>query len=117
MANPVSACSATYRRAVNKVAKAIKVQPNHTRFPSEDFEDIVSEIPDAMKSNAIGWYERGIKRGLRIATDLMANGEIYMSNNVVYAPPLIPVKTKVRFADSGWEVFKLNIDIEDIGFN
>jgi hypothetical protein len=64
----VGASSATYRTAVNKVAKAIKRKPRHTRYPSKDLDDIVRKIPGVLDQEIIKWYKLGVKRGMRKAT-------------------------------------------------
>jgi hypothetical protein len=94
----VGAASATYRKAVNGIADAIKTDPRHTKYPSDDFQDMLDEIPEAMREKALQWYERGIKRGMRVATDLMAEGEIYKEGDIVHAPNSMKVKSKIKMS-------------------
>lgn len=53
----VGAASATYRKAVNGIANAIKTDPRHTKYPSEDFQDMLDEIPEAMCERAFQWVQ------------------------------------------------------------
>lgn len=114
--SPVGAASATYRKAVNGIAEAIKTNPRHTKYPSEDFQDMIDEIPEAMREKALQWYERGIKRGMRKATDLMAEGVIYKEDDTVHAPNSIKVQTKVKMSGGEWEKYSVTLKAKDIGF-
>lgn len=114
--SPIGAASATYRKAVNGIAEAIKVDPRHTKHPSEDFQDMIDEIPEAIREKALQWYERGIKRGMRKATDLMAEGEIYREGDTVHAPNIMKVNTKIKMSGGEWEKYSVTIKAKDIGF-
>jgi hypothetical protein len=81
--SPVGAASATYRKAVNGIASAVGLPPSHSKYPSEDFEAALESIPDALKEKALEWYIRGIKQGMAKATDLMAEGTIYVQDGTV----------------------------------
>jgi len=113
----VGASSATYRKAVNNIAEAIKSDPKHSKYPSDDLSIMIDEIPDAMKAKAIEWYERGVKRGMAKATDLMLDGKIYMDNENVHAPDIIKVKTKIKMSGGDWERKDIIIKATDIGFD
>ncbi|CAJ3456006.1 Uncharacterised protein [Burkholderia pseudomallei] len=111
------ASSATYRKVVNALAeKVLDQDPRHTRYPSQDFELLLDEIPEAMKAKALEWYERGIKRGMARATDLMASGKITLENGTVYAPAEIQVRVKTKFRGEEWESREFTVDAEEIGF-
>ncbi|WP_263080163.1 hypothetical protein [Endozoicomonas sp. Mp262] len=115
--SPIAAASATYRKATNKIAEAAKLEPRHTANPSDDFLEIVEDMSDAMKTKALDWYERGIKRGMKKATDLMLDGKIYREENIVYAPEEIAVKARIKFSGGEWQPFQLNVKAKDIGFD
>lgn len=116
--SPVAASSATYRKAVNKIAEVLDKHPFHSKYPSLDFEQAIEDIPDAMKEKAIEWYIKGIKRGMAKATDLMASNEIYVENNTVYAPKKIEIKVKTKFSnDENWEPLTVTIKAKEIGFD
>ncbi|QQO55074.1 MAG: hypothetical protein N838_18735 [Thiohalocapsa sp. PB-PSB1] len=117
MANTlVGASSATYRTAVNKVAKAIKRKPRHTRYPSKDLDDIVRKIPGVLDQEIIKWYKLGVKRGMRKATDLMAENAIYKKGEAVYAPDDMMVKVRVRIAGKPWKKVEIHVKPKQIGF-
>jgi hypothetical protein len=59
---PVKASSATYRKAVNRIADALNQEPSHSKYPSLDFDAALESIPEALKEKAIEWYIRGISR-------------------------------------------------------
>jgi hypothetical protein len=112
----VGASSATYRTAVNKVAKAIKRKPRHTRYPSKDLDDIVRKIPGVLDQEIIKWYKLGVKRGMRKATDLMAENAIYKKGEAVYAPDDMMVKVRVRIAGKPWKKVEIHVKPKQIGF-
>ncbi len=96
---------------------ALDREPVHTRWPSQDFELLLDEIPEAMKAKALEWYERGIKRGLARATDLMGSGKITVKDGVVYAPSEIQVNVRTKFRGEEWESREFIVDTTDIGFD
>ena len=114
--SPISAASATYRKAVNGIAEALDQEPNHSRHPSLDFEAALEGIPDAIKQKAIEWYIRGIKRGMAKATDLMAEQKIYVREGTVYAPKTIKVKVRTKPSGSEWERQEIVVQAREIGF-
>jgi hypothetical protein len=105
----VGASSATYRTAVNKVAKAIKRK-------SKDLDDIVRKIPGVLDQEIIKWYKLGVKRGMRKATDLMAENAIYKKGEAVYAPDDMMVKVRVRIAGKPWKKVEIHVKPKQIGF-
>lgn len=74
-------------------------------------------IPEAMKEKALEWYLRGIKRGMKKATDLMLDGEIYMQEGTVFAPDIISIKVKTRFKDEEWRSREYEVLASEIGFD
>uniref|UniRef100_E6PQH2 Uncharacterized protein n=1 Tax=mine drainage metagenome TaxID=410659 RepID=E6PQH2_9ZZZZ len=114
--SPISAASATYRKAVNGIAEALDQEPNHSSRPSLDFEAALEGIPDAIKSRAIEWYIRGIKRGMAKATDLMAEQKIYVQEGTVYAPKTIKVKVRTKLSGGEWERQEIIVKSNEIGF-
>jgi hypothetical protein len=114
--SPVSASSATYRKAVNGIAEALDQEPSHSSRPSLDFEDALEGIPEAIKQKAIEWYVRGIKRGMAKATDLMAEQKIYVQDGTVYAPKKIKVKVRTKLSGGEWERREVVVQSHEIGF-
>lgn len=114
--SPVSASSATYRKAVNGIAEALDQEPNHSSDPSLDFESALESIPDAIKQRAIDWYIRGIKRGMAKATDLMAEQKIYVQDGTVYAPTKIKIKVRTKLSGGEWERREVVVESREIGF-
>ncbi len=114
--SPVAASSATYRKAVNSISNAIDTQHSHSKYPSQDLLDIVDEIPEAMKEKALEWYERGIKRGLSKATDMMAEGKIYKDGDFVVAPSVFNIKVRTKFKGDKWEQRTVVVEASEIGF-
>lgn len=110
------AASATYRKAVNEIADALGTDPTHTKYPSLDFDEAVDAIPEEMKKKALEWYERGIKRGMAHATDLMASGDISVSDGVVTAPATIKLKVRTKFKGEDWESRQVLVNCGEIGF-
>jgi hypothetical protein len=114
--SPAAAASATYRKAVNGIAEALDHEPAHSKYPSLDFEAALAGIPDEVKRKALEWYERGIRRGMAKATDLMAEGKIYLEQGTVYAPRKLKVRVRTRVGGGEWESHELSIKSQEIGF-
>lgn len=114
--SPISAASATYRKAVNGIAEALDQEPTHSSHPSLDFEIALEGIPEAIKSKAIEWYVRGIKRGMAKATDLMAEQKIYVQERTVYAPKTIKVKVRTKISGGEWARHEIIVKSNEIGF-
>jgi TPR repeat protein len=114
--NEIAVASATYTIANQKVAEALGKKAKHSGKPSLDLDEIVADIPEAMKEKALEWYERGIKRGMKKATDLMLAGEIHMQDGAVLAPKTITIKVRTRFKNEEWNSRKYIIKTSDIGF-
>lgn len=112
----VKAASATYRNAVNGIANALDQEPSHSKYPSLDLETALEGIPEAMKQQSIKWYILGIKRGMAKATDLMADGKIYIKDELVYAPPKIAIKVRTKHRDGEWERHSIDVRATEIGF-
>ena len=113
---PIAVSSATYRKAVNGIAEALDKDPEHSRYPSEDFQLALESIPEAMREKALEWYERGIRRGLSKATDLMADEIIYVKDGVVLAPKIIKVKVRTKMSGTDWVNHEFSIRSTEIGF-
>ncbi|WLV39299.1 hypothetical protein [Morganella morganii] len=113
----IGAVCATYRIAHKKVAVALGKEAQHTGSPKMDLDEIVADIPEAQKEKALEWYLRGIKRGMKKATDLMLEGEIYAEDGMVFAPDTMTVKVKTRFKNEEWSSREFKIEASDIGFD
>lgn len=111
-----AAASATYRKAVNRIAEVLDKDPDHSRYPSVDFDAAIESIPETMREKALEWYERGIRRGLSKATDLMADKTIYIEDGVVYAPKIIKVKVRTKMSGAEWAHHEFSIRSSEIGF-
>jgi hypothetical protein len=112
----IEASSATYRETTKEVAKKLKVDAEHSNYPSDDFKEIIEMIPEKIKERAVKWYKMGIKRGLTKATDMMLDGEIYKKGNTVYCPNSFEVRVKTKISGEQWVKRKFEIKAEDIGF-
>ena len=85
--------------------------------PSDFSEpDILDQLPEAIRALAMKWYERGIRRGLKKATDLMLEDQIFKEDGVLHAPNSIDISLKTRCGDEQWEHRQLTIQAEEIGF-
>lgn len=114
--SPIGAASATYRKVVNGIASAVGQKPTHSKFPSEDFEAALELIPEAFKEKALEWYIRGIKRGMAKATDLMAEGTIYVQDGAVIAPATMELKVRTKFRGDEWCRHEVEVQAKEIGF-
>ena len=101
----VTASAKTYRKAVKDLSFVLKQNPVHTTKPSQDFEDILNQVPSLQKDLAIKWYETGVKRGLTKAIELILANKIYFDKNgVLHAPKNIVIKVGLKF--SGFKKIK-----------
>lgn len=114
--SPIAAASATYRKAVNGIARTTNQKPNHTKYPSLDLEEALETIPEAIKQKAIEWYIRGIKRGMAKATDLMLEKKICLKDEILYSPENISMSVRTKFKGEDWQHHKISIKPHEIGF-
>lgn len=112
----IKASSATYRKATNMMAKQLRIDPEHTEYPSDDFKEMADLIPEKVREKALQWYKMGIKRGLAKATDMMLEGKISKRKNTVFCPSNFEVKVITKFAGEKWKSRKYTIRAKDIGF-
>ncbi len=92
---------------------------NNTRvyhLPHSHCANTLDTLPEMIKKIAMEWYEKGIQRGLKKATDMMAENAIYKENGVLHAPTSIQVCVKTRLNGESWEHRIIEITAEDIGF-
>lgn len=114
--NPIGVASATYRKASNAIAERLKVNPDHSEFPEEDFFRIVGLIDPNSTARAIKFYDIGVRRGLKQATDWFADGTIKYRDHSVVAPERLTVKSKIKFCGSKWRRHRVHVKTEDVGF-
>lgn len=112
----ISASSATYRKAVNRVAKVLRVEPDHTRYPSEDFEAIADLIDEKSKERALQWYRRGLRRGFEEACDAVVDGKLEFKDGTLYCPSEVVISVRVRFKDTARIEKEYLFTAEELGF-
>src|SRR5439155_13193198 len=108
----IKAACATYRKATNAVAERIKVRVVHTESPEEDFFRHVGLIEPKSRERAMKFYDLGVHRGMKQATDWFADRTIKYQDGNVVAPRTLKVKSKIRFSGSKWQPHKVNIKTE-----
>ncbi len=108
--------SATYRKVVNKISEKLNKDPEHSKYPSKDFELALDKMSEEMKRKALDWYEKGIKRGMAVATDMVADGIFYFKEDMLYSPKEIKVNVRIKFKGEERESKEFIIDPEEIGF-
>src|ERR1035437_8581358 len=99
----IAAASATYRKATNVVAQRLKVKADHTEFPKEDFFRHVGLIEPKSRARAMKFYDLGVRRGVKKATDWFADGTIKYQDHNVVAPATLTLKSKIKFSGSKWQ--------------
>ncbi|MFS2004154.1 hypothetical protein ACEN9F_11075 [Duganella sp. CT11-25] len=114
---PGGSASAAKRNAVKGLAAALGKTVQHTTKPNNDFDALLEEIPKELRKKALNWYERGIRRGMTIATDMMADGQITFDGEYVRAPNTINARVRTKFAKGDWEDHKFKIPAADLGFD
>jgi hypothetical protein len=114
--NPTAASSATYRKVVNKVSTALREPPNHSRYPSDDFEEVVELIDEKSKERAMQWYKRGIRRGFIEACDALLDGQLELKNGTLYCPSDVEISVRIKFRGEEWEMKKFEFSSQDLDF-
>lgn len=112
----IGAASATYRKVVNKVAQALRVDPNHTRYPSEDLESITDLIDEKSKERALQWYRRGLRRGFEEACDAIAEGKLELKNGSLYCPNEVVISVRIKFKDTPRVEKEFVFSADELGF-
>jgi hypothetical protein len=109
-----AAAPATYRKAVNKVAKSLRVEPTHTRYPSEDFELVAGLIDPKSRERALDWYRRGLCRGFREA---VVGGHLKVTNGVLTCiRKKVVIAVGVRFAGAKKKRKEFRFTANELGF-
>lgn len=114
--SPSTAASATYRKAVNTIAAALRIDPQHTRYPSEDLDIHAELIDEKSKERALEWYRRGLKRGFINACDAILEGDIEMKGNTLYSPKKVSISVRVKFKGEKWKDEEFIFSSDDLGF-
>ncbi len=100
--NPAGAASATYRKAVNKIADALQIEPLHTRYPSEDLDFHADQIDEESKNRALKMYRKGLRRGFINACDAILKGDLELKDKTLYAPKKVAISVKIKFKSEKW---------------
>lgn len=112
----VAGASAAKVNSAKRVAEVLGEDLVLTGKPNKDFENVVSKIPRLRDRAALKWYKLGVRRGLILGTDLVANGTIKQENGVLYAPKTIVANVRTRIAGGEWESRQLKFSASSIGF-
>ena len=110
------AASKTYRYAVNKLAETIGVEASHTRYPRDDFEDMLGQVDDQTVEKAIKWYKVGIRRGMTKVIELLLSQKLKSDGEIIIAPSVLSVKTFVRFKGHPRRICVCNVKATELGF-
>ena len=114
--NPGAVASATYRKAVNKISDALRINPQHTKYPSEDLETNSELIDGQSKERAMEWYRRGLRRGFINACDAILEGNLELKNSTLYSPEKIVISVRARFKGNKKQDKEFTFSSEELGF-
>jgi len=114
--DPAGASGATYRKVVNRVAKMLKEPPNHSKYPSDDFEAIADRIDEKARKRALEWYRRGIRRGFIEACDAMLDGQLKLKGSTLRCPSEVVISVRVKFRGEKWQKKQFTFSAEDLEF-
>jgi hypothetical protein len=119
----IVASSKTYRKATGMVADALGIDADYSGTPSRDFKKIVRQIQatpeiDESQLSAIAekYYRIGMRGGLRLATDLMAQGHFFIKGNKCYAEGNTTFERRLRMPDGERAQFEFDFSPDDLGF-
>lgn len=117
------ASSKTYRKVVDQLSEAIGWEPEHTKYPSEDFQNLVDAIvevadPHAVRRRLIAWYKKGIRRGYITACNALIrpDGELSLKDDTLFcnkAQVTVQVRMKI---DGEWTKKKFRFSSKDLEF-
>jgi len=116
MDQAAAGASKALRNATKKIGTKFKIPVKNSNRPSKDFDEILDEADEKAKDYALKWYERGVKRGLIKATDLMVEGKIYKDGDTVFCDAdQIDVNVKIKMNRDEFK-HSVSFRINDIGF-
>jgi hypothetical protein len=114
----IEAASKTYRKATTEVARRLlKSKPSHTKYPSEDFQEVLGLAEAKMEEKELEWYRRGLVRGLTKTTDWLLDGTISYKGDHLEAPQELEINVRIRLSGKGWESRQFTIKASEIGFD
>jgi hypothetical protein len=99
------------------VTETLRIPPNHTRYPSGDFETVTGLIDEKAKERALQWYERGIRRGFIEACDAFLDGQLELKAGTLYCPSKVVISVRVKFRGDDWQNRDFEFKAEDIDFS
>ena len=108
--------SATYRKAVNKIADALRIDPQHTRYPSEDLDIHADQIDEKSKERALKMYRKGLRRGFINACDAILEGDLELKKNILYAPKKVTISVRIKFKGKKWKTEEFEFSSDELGF-
>ena len=112
----VVVASKPYRKVVNKFAEALRVDPNHTQTPSEDFRDMLALMDQKSRERAVEWYRRGLRRGFDEATTAVAEGKIKFKDGTLVCPGKVVLTCKIRFRGLKPKAQEFEFTADELGF-
>lgn len=112
----IKAASATYRKATNAIADTIGVNPEHTGYPKEDFEEIINKLDGNLNEVALKFYRLGLRRGMIKATDMVVDGTLKYDKGILECPGDIEVKVKIKMPNEDIKKKKFTFKPKSIGF-
>ena len=143
MNSAAAASSATYRKVNNALADAVGVEPNHTQYPSGDFERLAKSSKKRMKSlekdlaNAnkrikalkkglakadkkrlLESYKEGLRRGYITACDSLINpdGELSLKGGELFCDSKhIKIRARMK-VDREWHVKTFDFHRKELEF-
>ena len=113
----IEAASATYRKATQAVADSIGIEAEHSKWPSEDFEQIIESLEGNTQKLALKFYRLGLRRGLIKATDWVVDGPLNYKAGTLYAPNELEVKIRVRLPNNVWKKKRFKFKHKELGFS
>jgi hypothetical protein len=88
---------------VNKIADALRIDPQHTRYPSEDLDVHADRIDEKSKDRALKMYRKGLRRGFINACDAILEGDLELKQNTLYALGRITISVRIKFKGEKWK--------------
>jgi hypothetical protein len=90
-----NAANATYRKLNAKLAKTLSAPVKHSKYPSDDFNDLLMQIDAKSRARALRLYKKGIRLGFDRATTDVVNGKLRFDGQQLFCPAKVNIRVNL----------------------
>lgn len=110
------ASSRTLRKVNRRLAEAIGVELNHTRYPSDDFEDTLEKLSRSTDKKALQYFKQGLIAGLTNAGDFLVDKTIRKNGRYWEVDPVVTVHAEITLPSGKKRAVHIDVAAEKFGF-